>query len=211
MANTTDLSNVLAWRKLELTHIKSQFNNIENLDVDSKIHCYKTSMLLMYSHLEGGIKDCIKSFLISINDDKQELNKLNYGITLLSNKHKLQGVSIHNYSLLAEVVKLKDSNDIFNVSEKSIDEMLKKIGNIDEEILGYISTLLNINLDLNGSLKNTLVLRRHKIAHGTKVDKDDTTINMKFLEECHKRVRDVLDKFSVELSAQISSKSYIRT
>lgn len=173
----------LAWRKKEITN----FLLLANEDNEHLI--VKASILLIYSHWEGFVKNSCKEYLSYISDKSLKLNELASNFTAITLKGLIKELSESSETLtLTNELKFiehsgSSSKKIFKVSRsfQRSDKDKSIINTKDNLNLSVFDSLLKIvglgNKDCLVTKKNYLDQRllhnRNKIAHGSRISPDD--------------------------------------
>ncbi|MCL1925254.1 MAG: MAE_28990/MAE_18760 family HEPN-like nuclease [Defluviitaleaceae bacterium] len=203
MEDNKTIESVLAWRKKELLHFRAKFYGFDELSDKDKLYYYKSSILLIYSHLEGGIIDCLKEYLASISNLKAKNSSIRIGTIFLANIDKVKKFDLNSELII--------NDDIFKF--ETSDKNLKFGSNYNDNIIVNLKSLLeidepSINRPYLEGFKTKFLETRNRIAHGYKLI-DETTINKEYLEKYYEMVMKILDTFSVQLSNNIENKAYL--
>lgn len=174
------LDKDLAWRRKELTNLFLLYND-ENKNI-----IIKSSILFIYSHWEGYIKNSCKLYLEFVSNQSIPLCDLTENFSAISLKGRMKESfnSCESLTLVNELLLMKlineDSNKVFKVSDK-----FKK----NEKDKSIVNTKDNLNFKVLSSLfeivgigkrdciatkevyiDDKLLNNRNKISHGVKVD-----------------------------------------
>ncbi|MCS0387312.1 MAE_28990/MAE_18760 family HEPN-like nuclease [Vibrio diabolicus] len=172
------LDKDLGWRKHEISHLLSLEND------DNSIVVVKATLLLLYSHWEGFIKNASKEYLKFISDKKIKLHDLNYNFEAISLKGRYKELENSKNSLTLES-EINFLEDIYCSSIFCVDSSVFK----NEQDKSIINTKDNLNLsvyknilkiigfgnvihldDRDDYISNILLQNRNIIAHGNKID-----------------------------------------
>ncbi|MFT6987806.1 MAG: hypothetical protein ACJAT7_003668 [Psychromonas sp.] len=181
------LDSDLSWRKKEITKLMFLHNNDNNLII------VKSSILLLYSHWEGYIKNACKQYLIHISDKNIKLKLLTKNFEAINLKGMVNEVYKSNGALtlineISLINKIHSShNKKFKVPSDIIEEKNKEFINTKDNLnLKILNSFLEIVGIGTVSMIETrekyideeLLNQRNAIGHGTKVDPDSIGFNL---------------------------------
>lgn len=177
----------IGWRKKELSNLLLMYND------SNKEIVIKASILLLYSHWEGYIKNICKLYLEFVSSQSLKLVELNDNFKAISLKGRISEVykssstlTMKNELNFLELIK-DDSNKTFKLKINFKKEKDKSIINTEDNLSFGVFTSFQdiIGIGEKECLKtkkmyidNKLLNSRNKIAHGSKIDKDDNEIDL---------------------------------
>ncbi len=162
------LSNDLAWRKKELSEIKSL---VQAKNVSNQRHkvLLRSGVCILYSHWEGFVKLAANSYLEYVRFKKLTYKELSSNFLALAMKEKLKEVKETNKpSLYIPVC------DFFlcELNQRCIlpKDAISTASNLSSEILKEITDILGIDFSLYSTksvlIDTKLLKTRNEIAHG---------------------------------------------
>lgn len=196
---TKDLEDDLGWRKKEISNLILLANE------DNELIIVKSSILLIYAHWEGYVKNACKGYLKYISDQKINLNMLAVNFEAIQFKGMFSELE-KSADTLTLTNELKFLNSIYSVEDK-VFKVNKTIQNDKDKSIINTKDNLNVNV-LNSLLEITgidkrecinskdkfinemLLNNRNKIAHGNKISGYDSDFNIKI--EDTKKIRDLV-------------------
>lgn len=201
------LSNELAWRKKELSEIKSL---IETKSFSSSKHkaLIRSGICLLYAHWEGFVKLAANSYLEYVRMQKLCYKDLASNFLALAMKEKLNEAKETNKpSLYIPVCDffLDELNQRCELPKDAI----STASNLSSEILKEITRILGIDFSLYSTksvlIDTKLLKTRNEIAHGeySITDKEEYI-------ELHTEVIHMLDLFRNQIENAAINKHYMR-
>lgn len=175
---TTSLDDDLAWRKKEVSNLILMHNEGNDLVI------VKATLLLIYSHWEGFVKNACKSYLAYIASLSLELDKLTFNFEAIKLKGKVNDVinSSDSYTMQNELKIIEhlynNNNQKFSLNSKFKNERDKSIINTRDNLnTNVFSSFLLITglgnrkcIELKSKYISEKVLdNRNKIAHGNRI------------------------------------------
>lgn len=184
---TTQLTEDLDWRKKEISDLLF-LANPRNANIIAK-----SSVLMIYSHWEGYIKNACKNYLRFISDSKITLNHLSFNFEAISLKGKIKSI-IESSSGLTLTNELSLINSIYSNGEENFSipskikneknkEFINTQDNLNLKILNSLLEIIGLekyeSLDLRENYIGEMLLnQRNAISHGTRVDGSDGDFNL---------------------------------
>lgn len=211
------LDKELAWRKKELTLMKS---SIEIAEGESLNTLLRAGISLLYAHWEGYVKIAARAYLTFLNDQNCTLSELQEHFTLLHLKKTIIDIretnKVTRFADLIQKMNNKD-NEIFKVKEKDPD-IISTRSNLKFKVLKEI--LFSLGLDDAKFARNQyyidekLVEIRNRIAHGEytsflKQTSDPSKVVEEFKELYH-IILDLLDEFRDQIIEAGMNKNYLK-
>ena len=185
------LDEDLTWRKREITKLLFLHNE------DNSLIVIKSSILLLYSHWEGYIKNSCKQYLIYISDKNIKVSNLTKNFEAIALKGMVNEVysSKDTLTLLNEI-KLLEKIEIgthkkFNVPQDIIEEKNKDFINTKDNLsLKVFNSFLNIvgigTIPIiptrDKYIDEELLNQRNAISHGSKVDPNSIEFNLELTD-----------------------------
>lgn len=186
------LANNLAWRKKELSEMKSL---IEARNVSDQRHkaLVRSGVCILYSHWEGFVKLAANSYLEYVRLKKLTYKELSSSFLALAMKEKLKEAKETNKpSLYIPVCEFFLSE--LNQSCKLPKDVISTASNLSSKILKEITYILGIDFSIYSTksplIDTKLLKTRNEIAHGNYLvfDRDEYL-------ELHREVIGMLDLF----------------
>lgn len=213
----------LGWRKKEVSNLLLLENQ------ENQILIIKSTLLLLYSHWEGFIKNACKVYLEHISNKKININDLTENFKAITLKGLIQEVykSSETLTLSNELNFLQNfsgtKNKVFSVrnnfskleKDKSIINTKDNLSlNVFKSILRIIGIDYSDSIDTKSAfIDEKLLGNRNKVAHGNKIESIDEDFNLS-LDEL-KEVKDVvfylMDNFSDDLIYFVENELYFES
>lgn len=211
----------VSWRKKEIS------NMILLHDDDNSAIVIKSSLLLLYSHWEGCVKNLCKLYLVHISELKLHISDLTENYKAIAYKGKVKEtlqskdsltlineMNLINYIAESHKKKFKvkpgfkssdkdktiiDTQD--NLNHKVFESFLKIIGVGDKKCL-HTKTMY---------FDEKLLGNRNKIAHGNKVDEspDEFDLNISVLKNLKSLVFAVIDNLAIDVKSYVENDYYL--
>jgi len=201
------LAEDLAWRKKELSEIKSL---VEAKNVSDQRHkaLLRSGICMLYSHWEGFVKLAANSYLEYVRSQKLSYKELSTNFLALAMKEKLKEAKDTNKPSL--YIPVCD----FFISELDQRCTLPKdaistASNLSSEILKEITNILGIDFSLYSTksvlIDTKLLKTRNEIAHGnySSFDKSEYI-------ELHSQVIEMLDIFRNQIENAAIQKKFMQ-
>ncbi len=211
----------IAWRKKEVSKIILMHSE-ENSDV-----VVKSSVLLIYSHWEGCVKNLCKLYLSYVSSLSIGISELtdNYKAISLKGKIKQMVDSSESLTMSNELSFIRSvdegSEDKFNVSSRfSRSDKDKSIINTEDNLNHKIfESLVNIVgvgeksclVTKKAYIDEKLLSNRNKIAHGNKVDgfTDEFDLDIGSIKSIKNLVFSVIDSLAADLKYYAENQYYL--
>jgi len=215
------LEEDLAWRKQEITSLLLLDSNQSNLVVA------KASVLLIYSHWEGYIKNICKKYLLHLSGLQLPINDLTTNLQGVALKSVAGRTLESNNSLtLTNEIELlqkiySEISDVFTIPEKILREKNKDFintkDNLNLSVLNSFCKIVGIGqvtmvLGREKYLDQGLLHQRNAISHGSKVDIRSREFNLGI--DDIKKLRDfvffLMEYVKEELAYYSSNQLYLK-
>ncbi|MUG91508.1 hypothetical protein F7734_02995 [Scytonema sp. UIC 10036] len=201
------LSGDLAWRKKELSEIKSL---VEAKNVSDQRHkvLLRSGICILYSHWEGFVKLAANSYLEYVRSKKLTYKELSTNFLALAMKEKLKEAKDTNKpSLYIPVC------DFFvsELNQRCIlpKDVISTASNLSSEILKEITYILGIDFSLYSTksvlIDTKLLKTRNEIAHG-----DYSLFDKGEYIELHLEVIGMLDTFRNQIENAAIQKKFMQ-
>jgi len=201
------LANDLAWRKKELSAMKSL---IEAKNVSDQRHkvLVRSGVCILYSHWEGFVKLAANSYLEYVISKKLTYQELSSNFLALAMKEKLKEAKETNKrSLYIPVCEffLSELNKRFILPKPK--DVISTGSNLNYEILKEITYILGIDFSIYSTksplIDTKLVKTRNEIAHG-----EDSVFNRDAYLELHRDIIGMLDIFRNQIENAAIQKKF---
>lgn len=201
------LSRDLAWRKKELSEVKSLIETKSFSDSKHKA-LVRSGICLLYAHWEGFIKLAANSYLEYVRVQKLRYEELSSNFLALAMKEKLKEAKETNKpSLYIPVC------DFFldELNQRCLlpKEAISTASNLSSEIFQEITRTLGINFSTYSTksvlIDTKLLKTRNEIAHG-----EYSIFDQGEYVELHTEVIAMLDLFRTDIENAAINKDYIR-
>jgi hypothetical protein len=201
------LSNDLAWRKKELSEVKSL---VETKTFSPSKHktLIRSGVCILYAHWEGFVKLAANSYLEYIRMQKLCYEDLTSNFLALAMKEKLKEAKKTNKpSLYIPVCNffLDELNQKCSLPKDAISTE----SNLSSEILKEITHTLGIDFSLYSTksvlIDTKLLKTRNEVAHG-----EYSTFDQEEYIELHQEVITMLDLFRNQIENAAINKEYMR-
>jgi len=201
------LSEDLAWRKKELSAIKSL---VETRTFSTEKHnvLVRSGICILYSHWEGFIKLAANSYLEYIRSKKLTYKQLSSNFLALAMKEKLKEAKETNKpSLYIPVCEffLSDLNQRCSLPK----DVISTVSNLSSEILKEITAVLGIDFRFYSTKSNLideqLLKPRNEIAHG-----EHSLVDREEYIELHQEVIAMLEAFRNQIENASIQKNFLR-
>ena len=204
------LSTDLAWRKKELSEVKSL---VETRNVSPQRHnaLIRSGICILYAHWEGFVKLASNSYLEYVAMQRLSYDQLSSNFLALAMKTKLNEARDTNKpSLYIPVCDFFVSNLNTKCSLPYKDkDAISTASNLSSDILKEITCTLGIDFSVY-STKSVLIdikllKTRNEIAHG-----NYSTVDREEYMELHAEIMGMLDIFSNQIQNAAINKDYMR-
>ena len=211
----TSIDNDIAWRKKEISNI-ILIHNENNSEL-----IIKSSVLLIYSHWEGCVKNLCELYLNYVSTCAISISELtdNYKAIVLKEKIKqvinARGASTIYNELL--VIKSIDnaSQVIFKKSEKD-KSIINANSNLNHEIFVSLLEVVGIGKKIclqtkKNYINQNLIQNRNKIAHGDKIDSssDELFLDIGAIKAAKNLIFSIIDSLADDLKYYAEHEYYL--
>ncbi len=204
---STKLSDDLAWRKKELSEVKSL---VESRSFSEQRHTalVRGAVCILYSHWEGFVKLAANSYVEYVRLQKLNYKQLSSNFLALAMKERLKEAKQTNKpSLYIPVC------DFFlsQLNQKCVlpKNAISTASNLSSEILKEITDILGIDFSLYSTksvlIDTKLLKTRNEIAHG-----DYLVFDREEYIELHTEVIGMLDTFRNQIENAAITKKFIK-
>ncbi len=204
----TDILNEdFAWRKKELSQVKSQ---VESKNVSEQKHklFLRSGICILYAHWEGFVKLASNSYLEYVSMQRLSYNQLANNFVALAMKEKLKEVQDTNKpSLYIPVCDFF----LFELKERSSlpKDVISTASNLSSGILKEITLILGLDFSFYSTksklIDEKLLKSRNEIAHGQYL-----LIDRQEYLELHQEVINLLEIFRNQIENACINKNYLR-
>lgn len=204
---TEFLDKDFSWRRKELTNIKF---SIEGARKAYKPMFLRAGIALLYAHWEGFIKNSAEAYINYVECQRLRYDELSTNFLALALKVKLN--EFEETKKATVYIKLIDfiRNNLSEIAffTKGIEDIRKK-SNLNSDSLKEIIYTLGLDYkpyELKKCIIDEQLLEnRNNIAHGKKIEVDETEF-----ESIFKNIREMLDIFKTDISNAACLKSFRR-
>lgn len=200
------LNNELAWRKKELSTLRS---NVEKSNAKLEATAIRSGIVLLYAHWEGFLKRAAEAYLEYVINKKLKYRELSLNFVAISAKQKLNEfeqtdkATIHN-QLIEFLFTCDEANVVI-----SRENVIKTQSNLNSTVLKEMMTSIGLDFtqyDTKSKLIDEQLLKyRNNIAHGQYLALDSNDyINM------HDEVRNMIENFKTDIENAALLAKYTR-
>lgn len=202
------LSNELAWRKKELSEVKSLVE-AKNVSPQRHIALVRSGIVILYAHWEGFVKSASTYYLEYIAMKKLRYEQLSSNFVAIAMKTKLtEARDTNKPSLYIPVCDFLLSN-LDQRCSLPYKDVISTASNLSSEVLKEITHTLGIDFSLYSTksvlIDTKLLLSRNNIAHGSYF-----TVDREEYVELHTEVIVMLDLFRNQIENAAINKSFMR-
>jgi hypothetical protein len=199
------LSSELAWRKKELSVIKSLIDT-GSFSTSKKTALLRSGVTILYAHWEGFIKQAASIYLEFVSMQRLPYDKLSANFVALAMKSKLnQAKDTNKATIYNEVVEFF----MTKLSERSSIQYKNVIqtSNLSSSVLREIVCMLGLDYSFyepkNILIDEKLLRMRNEIAHGNYI-----SIDQKEYDELYFKVIEMMDTFRNQIDNCAATKKY---
>jgi hypothetical protein len=199
------LSSELAWRKKELSVIKSLIDT-GSFSTSKKTALLRSGVTILYAHWEGFIKQAASIYLEFVSMQRLPYDKLSANFVALAMKSKLnQAKDTNKATIYNEVVEFF----MTKLSERSSIQYKNVIqtSNLSSSVLREIVCMLGLDYSFyepkNILIDEKLLKMRNEIAHGNYI-----SIDQKEYDELYFKVIEMMDTFRNQIDNCAATKKY---
>lgn len=200
-----------AWRKKELTNIKSLIHKsrISNNDV-----LIRAGILLIYAHWEGYIKKACEGFFFYLNFKGIRYSELKHNFIALGMSEEFNWnfpqKKYGSYSKAVSFVINEARGKKFNID---VESRVDTKSNLNYEVLLDLLNMVGLSSEYFENNKhhidNRLLKYRNAIAHGERTDNNpDLNITSDDFNDLHRRMNDLMDHFETLIINHLELESY---
>lgn len=202
----------LAWRKHELSYIKSNILSIDSNDSSVSRVLIRSAITMLYAHWEGAVKHMATAYLTYVSTLHLPYSdlKLNFYVIPLKGKlkSKAQSNKMDDLETLVEFVLSSYSNK----SNIPVSGVISAQSNLSSDV--FVQIMLNIGLEYTqyetkfNLLDEHLLKMRNNIAHG---DYFQPQITPKEYTSLHDTIIKMLTDLSIQIFDSAMSKAYLKS
>lgn len=200
------LATDLAWRKKELSEIKSLIE-LKNVSPQRHNVCIRSGICILYAHWESFVKLAANSYLEYVDMQRLRYDQLASNFLALAMKEKLKDAKDTNKpSLYIPVCDffLSQLNTRCSLPKKAI----STASNLSSQVLKDITDILGLDFSLyftkSKLIDESLLKSRNEIAHG-----NDLLVSREKYIELHTEIIAMLDMFSNQIQNAAVNKDFM--
>lgn len=186
----------LAWRKKELSNLHNDVKTANEKKLPTALRC---SVVLLYAHWEGFIKNAAEYYLIFIKSKRLNLNEVNSNILALSLKQKIKEFNATNKATYHVQFVEYFKNNLVDRASFSETESIRTASNLNSTILEEILATIGIDFapyELKSNIIDSQLLNyRNSIAHGNYLPVDKAEY-----DHIHTEILGMLDRISTDIT-----------
>jgi hypothetical protein len=200
------LAEDLAWRKQELSTLKSLIESASTLSVKEKM-LLRSGITMLYAHWEGFIKSAASKYLEHVAMQRLRYSELSSNFVALALKQQLNDASETNKATIFTQRIDFIRSQLDEPSSVPYKDIVQTGSNLSSSILREITCLLSLDYSLYETkqvlIDEKLLSRRNSIAHGNflQLDKQDYL-------ELHEQVVGMMDVFRNQVENCATCESY---
>lgn len=202
----------LAWRKKELTSIKSDVQMSNTKERSEQSRAIRAGITLLYAHWEGAIKNISEYYLIYVSSLKLKYSELKNNFLAIAIKSSLDEfeetnkATVHN-KLIEYIYSKKDEES--RIPYKNI---IKTKSNLNSKILDEIMALIGVDSSeymlKNAIIDQRLLGNRNKIAHGERIEQLEGISNIDDYLELHNIIVSLINEFGEDIKKYAIEEKY---
>lgn len=195
-----------AWRKRELSTLKSKVHAAKGKTIDTEIRC---GIALLYAHWEGFIKNCAQLYIQFVANQRVKYCELTPSFIALKLKKQLSECQETNKSSIHTQVIDFLINDMNNASQLPVKNIINTQSNLNSVVLKEIVHTIGLDYTFfqmkDKLIDERLLKNRNEIAHGefNIVIKDD-------FNEIYLEIYDLMNLFKNEVLNAAAQKKYLQ-
>lgn len=202
------VDNEMAWRKRELTAIKS---NISQSLAFAKNTALRSGIALLYAHWEGSVKNIACHYLSYVSNQNLLHKNLKNNFIAIVVKEKLKqfaatGKATLHTNIINEI--LGNADKKLFIPEKGI---IKTNSNLNSEFFIEIMATIGLSCDAYENsynlLDEVLLNMRNKIAHGERIE--SLSLDESRYNEIHDKIFGLMEVFSDQVLNAAERKEYL--
>ncbi|EEA86250.1 MAE_28990/MAE_18760 family HEPN-like nuclease [Peptacetobacter hiranonis] len=202
----------LAWRKKELTSIKSDVQMSNTKERSEQSRAIRAGITLLYAHWEGAIKNISEYYLIYVSSLKLKYSELKNNFLAITMKTSLDKfeetnkATIHN-KLIEDIYSKKDEK-----SNIPCNNVINTKSNLNSKILDEIMALIGVDSSKyrlkNAIIDQRLLGNRNKIAHGERIEQLEGISNINEYIELHDIITNLINDFGEDIKNYAINEKY---
>ncbi len=203
------IDSEMAWRKHELSSIRSNVSSARNFAKDTAI---RAGIALLYAHWEGTIKNLATYYLEYVSSLGLPYGQLKANFLAVSLKYDLQSFEESNKTTLhTTIINGVISSDGVK-SNIPVEGIIKTNSNLNSDIFMEIMATIGLDCkDYESSYKlidAVLLNKRNMIAHGERLESLD--LDEKRYYEIHDKIFSLIQLFANQILNAAILKQYLR-
>lgn len=202
------LDEELSWRRLELTNLKFNIETAEGNKLNTNL---RASLVLLYSHWEGFVKQALTFYLQHVSQQKLHNNMLKYNFFALEMRNDIATISLSKKTSLHTQLISNIFNNMNNISNIPFKNQIDTKSNLNAEL--FQELMQTIGLDSSQYtpffplIDERLLGVRNSIAHGEAMQK--TQITKESYLELHEKMIKIIEMLKDQIINAAFERLYV--
>ena len=197
-----------SWRRLELTNLKLNIESSEGNKLNTNL---RASLVLLYSHWEGFVKQALTFYLQHVSQQKLHNNVLKYNFYALEMRKDINEISNSKKASLHTNLIEKIFNDINIISNIPFENQINTKSNLNSDLFKELMNTVGLDSDQYKNFFHLIDERllgvRNSIAHGEAMQKTQLTKDSYL--DLHEKMIEIIDMLKDQIVIAAIQRSYM--
>ncbi len=197
-----------SWRRLELTNLKFNIESSEGNKLNTNL---RASLVLLYSHWEGFVKQALTFYLQHVSQQKLHNNVLKYNFYALEMRKDINEISNSKKASLHTNLIEKIFNDINIISNIPFENQINTKSNLNSDLFKELMNTVGLDSDQYKNFFHLIDERllgvRNSIAHGEAMQKTQLTKDSYL--DLHEKMIEIIDMLKDQIVIAAIQRSYM--
>jgi hypothetical protein len=197
-----------SWRRLELTNLKFNIESSEGNKLNTNL---RASLVLLYSHWEGFVKQALAFYLQHVSQQKLHNNVLKYNFYALEMRKDINEISNSKKASLHTNLIEKIFNDINIISNIPFENQINTKSNLNSGLFKELMNTVGLDSDQYKNFFHLIDERllgvRNSIAHGEAMQKTQLTKDSYL--DLHEKMIEIIDMLKDQIVIAAIQRSYM--
>lgn len=197
-----------SWRRLELTNLKFNIESSEGNKLNTNL---RASLVLLYSHWEGFVKQALTFYLQHVSQQKLHNNVLKYNFYALEMRKDINEISNSKKASLHTNLIEKIFNDINIISNIPFENQINTKSNLNSGLFKELMNTVGLDSDQYKNFFHLIDERllgvRNSIAHGEAMQKTQLTKDSYL--DLHEKMIEIIDMLKDQIVIAAIQRSYM--